>query len=653
MRSHLTMAALALLVACPAEEDPTATDTESPVPTETESDSDTESSTQTVCEELGLEAVPWQDSDGTYLRNAIAGDATISTTEGDVTLSELWTGCEVFLFIPSEPSTAPNDYYSKNLWGERRYAKELLQNSPKNVHYFFVPSAKNTLDEDLELIQDDMKKARKSLDDEDNAWFEERLHFVDVRSGQLDGWLGEHFDNENFGVGIDRFQRIRFIGSYADPTEYDSSIGWFGPNIGQVAHEAIYYNFEAEREAMLEEQGANVVTLWEEEVMDHGWGGLDEVTIELPDATEMATYDSMWFDLTLECNGDGEYGTCPAWDYLVYLYLCDPDAAGDNPYADTTCTAAVSEEMGTCLGDGTKSPFTCTTDDDCATAAADTGDTAASSWQDISEWSCDGYVAPVAADTLTGTCKNADGDDYEADYTCNEDGTGYDDLACSCPEFGRWITTYHRAGRWAHDVSPLLPLVAEGGTRTFKYHTAQTYEVDLDIRLFDDPDKTERPDEIVGLWYKSYTFSSYNDDREPVEVDIPADASKVELAVIASGHGQNSPGNCAEFCVTEHWFYVDGELNVFSLEDAGEDDRCQEQVAEGTVPNQYGTWWYGRSNWCPGKEVDVHTIDITDQVTPGSTATIEYYGYREGGSEMDANSSNVIINSWLTISREE
>ena len=98
-----------------------------------------------------------------------------------------------------------------------------------------------------------------------------------------------------------------------------------------------------------------------------------------------------------------------------------------------------------------------------------------------------------------------------------------------------------------------------------------------------------------------------------------------------------------------HYFFVDGELNVFSLEDAGVEDRCQEQVAEGTVPNQYGTWWYGRSNWCPGKEVKVETIDITDQVTPGSTATIEYYGYMEGGEDMNEDSSNVIVNSWLVI----
>ena len=30
-------------------------------------------------------------------------------------------------------------------------------------------------------------------------------------------------------------------------------------------------------------------------------------------------------------------------------------------------------------------------------------------------------------------------------------------------EVGHWITSYHREGRWVHDVSGILPIFAAGG----------------------------------------------------------------------------------------------------------------------------------------------------------------------------------------------
>lgn len=47
---------------------------------------------------------------------------------------------------------------------------------------------------------------------------------------------------------------------------------------------------------------------------------------------------------------------------------------------------------------------------------------------------------------------------------------------------------------------------------------------------------------------------------------------------------------------------------------------CAETVADGTTPNQYGTWIYGRAGWCPGSAVVLRTFGIdADDVTEGLT----------------------------------
>lgn len=43
---------------------------------------------------------------------------------------------------------------------------------------------------------------------------------------------------------------------------------------------------------------------------------------------------------------------------------------------------------------------------------------------------------------------------------------------------------------------------------------------------------------------------------------------------------------------------------------------CADKVPQGSVPNEHGTWMYGRNGWCDGQEVGVQTVqgiqDIQD-----------------------------------------
>jgi hypothetical protein len=389
--------------------------------------------------------------------------------------------------------------------------------------------------------------ALSSMPEEDQQWWQRHVHYVTSRPSDIDGWVGSILTSPGWGVGIDRFQRIRYIGSYADPTRYNDSVGWFGPNLSMIAGEAIYYNYEAEREAELDTDGATVIELFP--------GDLAQDTVytdvTLPDAETMAGFDTMTFDLYLGCDGDGEFGDCPAWDYLVYLFLCD--------------------------------------------------------------------------ETDPDVCEM---------------------------EIGRWITTYHREGRWVHDVSGLLPLIAGGGERRFAFSTSQVYELELEIRL-SNQGKEVVPDETIQLFSGNYTFDEvYNDNYSPIALTVPADAVKVELATVITGHGMSNPGNCAEFCNTDHHFYVNSIDNVQDFPMAGNLLGCQDQIPDGTVPNQYGTWWYGRGGWCPGKHVPLVMTDVTDQVNLGEENTFEYEGYYMGMVYTNGdNWRNIRVDSWLVISR--
>lgn len=43
---------------------------------------------------------------------------------------------------------------------------------------------------------------------------------------------------------------------------------------------------------------------------------------------------------------------------------------------------------------------------------------------------------------------------------------------------------------------------------------------------------------------------------------------------------------------------------------------CTMRVKEGAVPNEHGTWLYGRGGWCDGLQVSPWRTDVTKQVSP-------------------------------------
>ncbi len=188
----------------------------------------------------------------------------------------------------------------------------------------------------------------------------------------------------------------------------------------------------------------------------------------------------------------------------------------------------------------------------------------------------------------------------------------------------RWITTYHREGRWLVDASEALPRLAAGGAHTFRYQGARGGHFITARLLFANTGKGAAPFAMEPAFSGGRWTETYDEEHPPIEIQVPADATRTHLVVTVTGHGQGGDFNCAEFCRHDHFFQVGGVEYVAEHPTIGDREGCLNQIHDGTVPNQHGTWWFDRTSWCPGKQVDPWVFDITDQVTPGGPATISY-----------------------------
>jgi hypothetical protein len=201
-------------------------------------------------------------------------------------------------------------------------------------------------------------------------------------------------------------------------------------------------------------------------------------------------------------------------------------------------------------------------------------------------------------------------------------------------EIARWITPYWRRGeqRWIWDASPFLGLLRAGGPQTFRvmlgpeWERATEWEVKLDLRL--ETEGRRALAQGVEFAFGGGAFDQNYNTREPFRFTPPADARRVELVVLVSGHGQTAGDNCAEWCDHRHAFEVNGEpLQVIRhLGDVGTLRGCADRAGDGVPPGQYGNWAPGRAYWCPGLPVAPIALNLTTKVTMGEENVLTYEG---------------------------
>ena len=228
-------------------------------------------------------------------------------------------------------------------------------------------------------------------------------------------------------------------------------------------------------------------------------------------------------------------------------------------------------------------------------------------------------------------------DDYDRIarmYICDEDGS-------NCYEIAKWITPFDRQPHHLTDISPFISVLRPGGMRTIKFQESgwPNSLLTLRLRIYKDEFVEYSPKEYVPLWNGTVQFNpDYDENRPPVVFEVPQQALKVEFVSYITGHGWGSAGcyNCAEFCNSQHNFIINGGTAEFSKAhpEASDNNYCMEleTIPQGVIPNQYGTWGYGRAGWCPGMDVAPYIIDITDEVSIGEENIIDYNACRVVGS---------------------
>lgn len=76
---------------------------------------------------------------------------------------------------------------------------------------------------------------------------------------------------------------------------------------------------------------------------------------------------------------------------------------------------------------------------------------------------------------------------------------------------------------------------------------------------------------------------------------------------------------------------------------------CADRVSDGVVPNEFGSWMYGRGGWCDGQEVTPWMVDVTEQVMfSGVTNSIRYFGLYNGNDPHPTKDpGNIVMYSYL------
>ena len=527
------------------------------------------------CALLKMSPRAWSAGPYGALRDNVADDFTLVDQNGPWSFKGGWSGCETYVFVPDSVPVSSMDKTS--IWASD--LDLLLQKSPPNVHYFFVSRATDaaSVAKSLALMQAQLDSVLPALPEGSNPgqrdWWKARLHLVQGSGRDLQNWVGNLLRQTGaaatiggYGFAIDRFQRLRGVGNYADIARYDPGLQaagqWPWQNALQyAAHMPIYFNYESDREdALLAQKKVTAVKVYDHELL----AGSVEKDVTLPDAVTMSKFDTLQVDLNMACPKKDKFEewqisqdlkpenyNCGPWDYIVQIDLLDDDGK---------------------------------------------------TWR----------------------------------------------------ELARFISTYHRAGRYLVDASQALPMLTKGGKRHIRYNVSppwnlQTYDTEMTWRFIDNS-KGMRPTQSAFLYAGGGFNADYNmNHATPVMVDIPKTAKKVELRAIITGHGGVAPDNCSEFCNHQHEFTVGGKAFLKQFDDTiGDDEGCLKQIDKGVVPNQSGTWWLGRGGWCPGAQVDPWVVDVTAQAPAGQAVTVSYRGLFRN-QPVKTGRGDIAMSSWLVV----
>ena len=170
-------------------------------------------------------------------------------------------------------------------------------------------------------------------------------------------------------------------------------------------------------------------------------------------------------------------------------------------------------------------------------------------------------------------------------------------------------------------------------------------DVVIQMHFRESPKRTPRL--VVPLFRGGGFNAEFDTNRTPVSVEVPADAVAAEVRYILSGHGQDGPNACSEWCAHKHQFIVNGTPNLVEpTEPRMTSLGCAEMTSQGVVPGQWGNWNQGRAYWCPGLPVPAIAIDVLSQLNLGEVNRFEHQANTVSGN---LSGGNIDLSSYLVI----
>ncbi len=189
-------------------------------------------------------------------------------------------------------------------------------------------------------------------------------------------------------------------------------------------------------------------------------------------------------------------------------------------------------------------------------------------------------------------------------------------------ELARYITPYGNGlslgngWTWTFDVSDYRTLLHDS-----VHLSAGNWQELLDMKFLMIKGTPDR--DVLGirnLWNGGFNYGqspSIETWLTPLQIVIPPAAKAARWKSRITGHGMDTPENCAEFCPKTHYFKVDGTQRFSQLVWR---DNCDLNP----LYPQGGTWVYDRANWCPGAEVWTYDFELTPYITSGDSVVLDH-----------------------------
>jgi hypothetical protein len=216
-------------------------------------------------------------------------------------------------------------------------------------------------------------------------------------------------------------------------------------------------------------------------------------------------------------------------------------------------------------------------------------------------------------------------------------------------EIGRFITPYGigfdlgpDGFTWVYEVTDYQKLLLTDMVDLRVHNTQELIDIRFDFITGTPPRDVV---DIETLWnnYGSHKYGDIVDDVKlsAIDVDLNPNAENYKLKTRITGHGHEGNGNCCEWQSKEFGISVDGtEEYSWSI---------WRPTACGDNPNvsQGGTWPYAREGWCPGDVVPEYDFELTPNVTPGTTVSLDYGIDAVPGSDAGQANGNYVISTQL------